>query len=247
MVETKKNYGLIGFPLEHSFSKSYFESKFQASNINASYHNFPISNCDDLKALISKNKLSGLNVTIPHKQNVIPYLDEMSAEASTIGAVNCIKVINNRLIGFNTDVFGFEKSLVETFDVKNKKAIVFGTGGSSKAIIFVLKKLQIPFTQVSRAKNEHCITYEALGDSIISTHKILINTTPKGMFPQIDECIKIPYALLNESHVAFDLIYNPAKSLFLQQCEHNHAQIKNGHDMLIYQAEESFRLFSSNV
>lgn len=238
-----KHYGLIGLPLKHSFSKKYFDNKFRKENIQACYSNFEIAHCEKLHQLINENQLDGLNVTIPFKQQVIHYLDEIDEVAKQIGAVNCIQIKQRKLKGFNTDIIGFEKSLLETTQLKNKKALIFGNGGASKAVAFVLHKHDVPFYNVSRNEIQGGLTYRELTDSIIGEHQLLINTTPVGMFPKIDEELPIPYKAINHTHTAFDLIYNPEKTNFLTFCEAEGATIQNGLNMLHYQAEAAYEIF----
>jgi shikimate dehydrogenase len=239
-----KHYGLIGYPLAHSFSRNYFEDKFVNERIDASYSNFEISNGDDLLRLIKEYSLDGFNVTIPHKVNIIQYLNKISDDANEVGAVNCVTVRNNVLKGYNTDVFGFEKAILETTNLKSKKALIFGTGGSSRAVAFVLQKHNVPFKYVSRNDSYNGFSYADLNEEILNEYLLLINTTPVGMFPNIDDALPIPYQFVTKQHVAFDLIYNPEQTKFLFNCEMEGAMVQNGYNMLIYQAEESYRIFT---
>jgi shikimate dehydrogenase len=239
-----KKYGLIGFPLTHSFSASYFKQKFEDEQIDASYTNYPIRHLDELLELIRIEKLDGFNVTIPYKEKIIPYLDQISFVAQEVGAVNCVRVINGKLIGFNTDITGFETSLLN-FIPNPVKTLVFGTGGASKAICFVLQKNGFEVQLVSRNETLHSITYNELTQDILDSHHLIVNTTPVGTFPDVDQCIHIPYKWINQQHYIYDLIYNPAKTKFLRFCEAEGAHIKNGLEMLEIQAEESFKIFSN--
>jgi shikimate dehydrogenase len=239
-----KKYGLIGFPLTHSFSAPYFKQKFEDEQIDASYQNYSIRHIDELPELIKTEKLDGFNVTIPYKEKVIDYLDEISLKAQEVGAVNCVRVINGKLIGFNTDIIGFENSLLN-FIPNPVKALVFGTGGASKAICYVLQKNNFEFQLVSRNETLNSITYSELTQDILESHHLIVNTTPVGTFPDIDHCIHIPYKWINQHHYIYDLIYNPAKTKFLSFCEAEGAHIKNGLEMLQIQAEESFKIFTN--
>ncbi len=240
-----KHYGLIGYPLSHSFSEQYFSEKFSSLEINADYKKFEIYHLKSLEKLIKEYHLDGFNVTIPHKENVLNYLDHIDDMAKIIGAVNCVRVKNNQLSGYNTDIIGFEKSLYSFINSQPLKALVFGSGGASKAVAFVLNKLQIPFFIVSRNELQQTIPYSALNEEILSEYTLMINTTPIGMYPNVYEQLPIPYHFINETHYAFDLIYNPEKTMFLLSCEAKGARIKNGYEMLLIQAEESNKIFES--
>jgi shikimate dehydrogenase len=239
-------YGLIGYPLSHSFSQKYFTEKFEKKGIkDCSYRNFPIATIGEIENIIDQHpELAGLNVTIPYKEKVIPFLDEFSEEVSEIVACNCIKIENNRLIGFNTDVPGFEKSFIKKLQPFHKEAIVLGTGGASKAIQFALSKLKIPFIVVSRNPDSSQFSYDDLNDSIIKTHQVIINTTPLGMQPNIHQYPSIPYLSITNQHYLFDLTYNPAKTVFLQKGEEMGATIVNGYEMLVNQAEGSWEIWN---
>jgi shikimate dehydrogenase len=240
-----KKYGLIGYPLEHSFSKNYFTQKFKKEGIQATYENFSISDLDDLKTLLSKNDIDGFNVTIPHKESIIYFLDEIDIEAKKIGAVNCVKILNNKYIGFNTDVIGFEKSFLPFISSIQtcKKALVFGTGGANKAVLYALQKHQIPFLQVSRNDILDGITYAEIDEKIMQEYSILINTTPVGMYPKVDDVLPLPFHLITKKHFVFDLVYNPEKTKLLSIAENEGAHIKNGLEMLHIQAEEAWKIF----
>jgi shikimate dehydrogenase len=243
-----KRYGLIGYPLSHSFSQKYFTDKFQQEGIaGCVYENFPLASIDEFAALIQNNPdLNGLNVTIPYKEKVIPFLTAQSNVVKTIGACNCIRIENGELTGHNTDVVGFEESLRPLLQPHHKKALVLGTGGAAKAVHYVLDKLGIAFYEVSRTPaNTRQISYQQVDEAVIKEHEVIINTSPLGMYPKIDECPPLPYQALTSKHYLFDLVYNPAKTLFLQKGEEQGAAIKNGHDMLIVQAEESWRIWNA--
>jgi shikimate dehydrogenase len=243
-----RKYGLIGYPLSHSFSQKYFTDKFQQEGITGCvYENFPLASIDEFAALIQQNPdLNGLNVTIPYKEKVIPFLTAQSNVVKSIGACNCIRIENGELTGHNTDVVGFEESLRPLLQPHHKKALVLGTGGAAKAVHYVLNKLGISFYEVSRTPaNNRQIAYQQVDEAVIKEHEVIINTSPLGMYPKVDECPPLPYGALTSKHYLFDLVYNPAKTLFLQKGEEQGAAIKNGHDMLIIQAEESWRIWNS--
>jgi shikimate dehydrogenase len=244
-----KIYGLIGNPLSHSFSRKYFLEKFQNENITDSdYLNFEVKDMDmEIPALRKSPLISGLNVTIPYKSQIIKFLDAVSPECLEIDACNCIKIVNGKWEGYNTDITGFEKSFLTERDPPHKKALILGTGGSSKAVAFVLKKLGIEFILVSSSKKDlpGIIHYEGLSKSIMDEYSIVINTTPVGMFPNTEDYPKIPYQYISEKHYFFDLIYNPSMTLFLLKAQERGARIKNGGDMLTIQAEESWKIWCS--
>lgn len=242
-----KKFGLIGYPLEHSFSKFYFTEKFKKEGIQATYENFSLTNIDNLKTILAQNKVDGFNVTIPYKESIIHLLDVIDSEAKIVGAVNCVKISNNQLIGYNTDIIGFEKSFLPFISAIQtpKKALVFGTGGANKAVVHILKKHQIPFLQVSRNEILNGITYADIDEKTMQEYSILINTTPVGMYPKIEEVLPIPYHLITDKHFVFDLVYNPEKSKLLSIAENQGAQIKNGLDMLHIQAEEAWKIFGN--
>ena len=240
-----KVYGLIGYPLTHSFSKKYFTEKFQREGIHGCmYENFPLENIEQLKTLLTNPDLKGLNVTIPYKEQVIPFLYEMNEVVKATGACNCIKIENGQLTGFNTDVVGFEKSLKKFLQPHHTKALIFGTGGAAKAVEYVLQKRKIDYLFVSRKKGTaHTISYHDLKVDILQQHLLLINTTPLGMYPKVDDCPDIAYDYLTPQHHLYDLVYNPEKTLFLQKGEAKGATIQNGYEMLMLQAEESWRIW----
>ena len=242
-----KIYGLIGNPLSHSFSKKYFTEKFSNENINdCEYQNFEIENLQEAIPSLKKNPfLSGLNVTIPYKSQIIPFLNIIANEVNEINACNCIKMGDGKWSGFNTDITGFEKSFVSFLRPHNTKALILGTGGSSKAVAYVLKKLQIDFLFVSRKDfSKEIINYESISSEIMKEYSIVINTTPMGMFPNVDSYPQLPYQFASDKHYFFDLVYNPSKTLFLSKAEAMGAVIKNGADMLLIQAEESWKIWS---
>lgn len=241
-----RQFGLIGYPLSHSFSPQYFANKFEKENIkNTVYHARPLENIQEVKALFLD--YAGLNVTIPYKEQVIPLLDEIEEAAKTIGAVNTIKIQNGKTKGYNTDVYGFEESLKPFLKKHHKKALVFGTGGASKAICYVLKKLNIDFRLVSRTPSENQWAYKDINKDIANEYKLLINTTPLGMSPNYNQCVPFPYKEIGEKHLLYDLVYNPEKSLFLQKGALQEATIKNGLEMLHLQAEKSWEIWNRRL
>ncbi len=239
-------FGLIGYPLGHSFSQQYFNNKFKTENLNDCFFElFPIENVDLFPELLDAHKdLKGLAVTIPYKQTIISFLTSIDEAASEIGAVNCIKISSQKTIGFNTDVIGFENSIKPILKPNHKKALILGTGGGSKAVQFVFKKLGIEFLLVSRSKNHQHIQYQDINELICADYNIIVNATPVGMAPNNDKCPEIPYQFLSENHLLFDLIYNPAETLFLQKGREAGAQTKNGHEMLITQAEANWKIWN---
>ena len=241
-----KLYGLIGYPLSHSFSKKYFTEKFEKEGIgDCRYELFPIATIEELRNVLSKYpELCGLNVTIPYKQQVLPYLDEEDDVVGKIKACNCIRIKLGKLKGYNTDVEGFERSLKQHLKPCHTKALILGTGGAAKAVEFVLRKLDIDFKYVSRKPTVNNFSYEMLTPGIIADHLLIINTTPLGMFPAVSEAPPVPYEAITPDHYLFDLVYNPGKSLFLQKGEEQGAAIKNGYEMLEIQAEESWRIWN---
>ena len=243
-----KIYGTIGFPLTHSFSKQYFTEKIEREGISeAFYYSFPLSSIDALPTLLNDHpSLKGLAVTIPYKEKVLKYVTNLSEEVKQIGAANCIKVRGNILTAYNTDIIGFEKSFVKKLKAPHKKALVLGTGGASKAVQYILKKLGIEFLIVSRSTADNFIQYSALTESLIKEYNIIINCTPLGMSPAEDGCPNLPYRLLTASHYLFDLVYKPAKTLFLQKGAEQGAVIENGFEMLIIQAEENWRIWNED-
>lgn len=243
-----RKFGLIGFPLGHSFSGKYFREKFQRESIkDCLYSNFEIASISGLTEILKDPELAGLNVTIPYKQSVIPFLHKKDPVVEETGACNCIRISKGLLTGYNTDVKGFEDSLAEKLTVKDNRALILGTGGSSRAVAWVLQKRGIQFSFVSRNQtgNDKQIRYEDLNRDTILAHTLIINTTPLGMSPNTEVCPPIPYEYLGPQHYLFDLVYNPAKTLFLAKGEAAGARIKNGEDMLVIQAEASWAIWNS--
>lgn len=242
-----RQFGLIGYPLSHSFSKNYFSKKFIDEGLeNCSYELYPIPLIDEFPALIkSLPDLKGLNVTIPYKESVMPFLNGVSTAVQEIGACNTIRINRGYLTGFNTDVAGFEQSLLPFLQSYHKKALILGTGGAAKAVAWVFKRLGIEFTCVSRLPKDGCLTYEQINADLIQQYRIIINSTPLGMQPNISQLPSLPYKSFNSQYLCYDLIYNPAKTAFLQQAELSGAVIKNGAEMLRIQAEESWKIWNS--
>ena len=240
--------GLIGYPLVHSFSKKYFNEKFDNENIkNVSYQNYELKNINELKSLIKRNSdLRGLNVTIPYKEKVIKYLDKIDEKYLNIGAVNVIKIIDNKLFGINTDYEAFKITLKEWLDNSfNSKALILGSGGSSKSVSLALKELNIDHNFVSRKKRKNVFSYEELLDiKIFSNYKLIINTTPLGMYPKINLLPNIPYRLITKNYYLYDLVYNPETTKFLEKGKRKGAKIKNGLEMLHLQAELSWNYWN---
>ncbi len=244
-LKEKYKLGLIGYPLGHTFSPTYFANKFQELGISDSeYLAYPLESIELIENIYSSGG-DGLNVTIPYKEQVIPFLDELSDEAFEINAVNTIYIKDGRKVGYNTDAYGFEMSLKNLLgNVIVEKALVLGSGGASKAIKYVLQKLNIEYQIVSRS--DRYLTYSALDKSIIDHHKLIINTTPLGMYPKVEECPDIPYSALTDKHFLYDLVYNPEKTLFLNKGELQGCSIKNGFEMLVLQAEKSWKIWNQH-
>ena len=241
-----RQFGLIGFPLSHSFSKKYFTQKFSDVGIDAVYDNYPLENISELPGVLKDHPaLEGINVTIPYKQSVIAHLHTLSEVVKETGACNCIRIRNNMLEGFNTDVIGFEASLSAHLTPVHKKALVLGTGGAAKAVCYVLDQKGIPWVQASRNPKGEMMDYKSISASLIKDHKLIINTTPLGMFPDTATFPELPYDAIGETHYLFDLVYNPSITLFLQKGRQQGAIIENGYRMLELQAEESWKIWNS--
>lgn len=242
----KLQFGLVGKEISYSFSRRYFADKFDAENLAHSYVNFDLQSIDELKAIIKNtSNLKGLNVTIPYKEQVIPLLDDINSEAQKIGAVNTIQITKDKkLIGFNTDYYGFKNSLKPHLKAHHKKALILGTGGASKAIAYALKKLNIAYHFVSRSQKEGVtFLYTDITEEIISEYTIIINCTPIGTFPKIEECPDLPYSALTKNHILYDLIYNPEQTKFLNHGFTKGATTINGLEMLRLQAEKSWEIW----
>jgi shikimate dehydrogenase len=242
-------YGLIGYPLGHSFSINYFNQRFADEGVYAKYMNFEIPTIDDLAEVLDSNpELKGLNVTIPYKQKVMEYLDSISPEARAIGAVNVIRVthVGNeiKLKGFNSDVIGFTQSIEPMLEECHKKALILGTGGASKAIDYGLKSLGLETVFVSRYRRPETICYEDVTPEVIKEYNVIVNCTPLGMFPKTEECPNLPYEAMDEHTILYDLIYNPDETLFMKKGAERGANVKNGLEMLLLQAFASWEFWN---
>ena len=256
-----KTYGLIGFPLSHSFAKKYFTDKFDNENItDCTYNLFPIDSINQLPQLIKDNpNLCGLNVTIPYKESVIPFLNELDETAKAVGAVNCVKILNSNnspnsrlptpfLKGYNTDIFGFRQSIKPFLENQHERALILGTGGAAKAVYYVLKEIGIDCYFASRHKNQDTriktFMYEEINENMINAFKLIVNTSPVGMFPDVTNAPKIPYQFITSSHLLYDLVYNPIETEFLKRGKEKGALTVNGLSMLHQQAEEAWRIWN---
>lgn len=243
-----RTFGLIGFPLGHSFSQKFFNEKFRTEHIDAEYKNFEITDISLISDIINDKSIAGLNVTIPYKERVLSFINEIDKEAAEIGSVNVIKIIRNggKTItkGFNTDIIGFKRSIKPHLRAQHKTALVLGTGGASKAVAQCLRKLGISVDLVSRTPGNGKLTYSDLSNEIITSHQIIVNTTPLGMFPKVNECPDIPYEAITSGHICFDLTYNPAETLFLKKSKSQGADIINGMEMLIGQALAAWEIWN---
>tara|TARA_B100000949_G_scaffold177633_1_gene158442 strand:- start:13944 stop:14675 length:732 start_codon:yes stop_codon:yes gene_type:complete len=239
-------FGLLGRNISYSFSQGYFTEKFKGLGLkDHSYENFDIQNMDGFKNVLAQDNLKGLNVTIPYKQDIIPFLDELDEKAAKIGAVNTIQFSEKGLKGFNTDAYGFQKSLEPFLKPHHKNALILGTGGASKAVRFVLDELGIANTYVSRSKKEGQYTYNELDQSILEKNTLIINCTPLGTYPNIEDKPALPYQYIGPDHLLYDLIYNPEKTSFLAMGEANGATICNGLKMLEQQAEKAWEIWNN--
>ena len=247
-----KKYGLIGYPLTHSFSKRFFTEKFETEKINSTYDNFEIDNIQKFPDIIKNNpELIGMNVTIPYKEQVIPFLDDLNESAREIGAVNTVKIIRTKndihLKGFNTDTFGFEKSLKPLLKEYHKKALILGTGGASKALKYVLKKLGIEYISASIEElKENEIRYEEIDRKMVAERLLIINATPLGTYPKTEAFPPIPYEFITVKHLLFDLVYNPEVTQFMTKGKAKGATVNNGYQMLLGQALKSYEIWNSN-
>lgn len=258
-----RKFGLLGFPLGHSFSKKYFTQKFEREGLtDCTYELFPMENISDIQELLTANpELCGLNVTIPHKIGIMYYLDKVTPEAKAIDAVNCIKIINQkpvesfftgefstkkvRLEGYNTDAYAFEASLKPLLKKYHNKALVLGSGGASRAVAFVLDKLDIDYKIVSRRSIRKQIKYSDINQNMMKEHLLIINTTPLGTAPDIETCPDIPYEYVTDKHLLYDLVYNPAETEFMKRGKEKGATVKNGEEMLHLQAEKAWEIWNS--
>lgn len=248
MVDTvRKRFGLLGRNISYSFSKGYFTDKFNSENFaGCTYENFDIPKIASFPEIIKNTSdLKGLNVTTPYKETILPFLDKLSKKATLIGAVNTIKITKKGNIkGYNTDYYGFKKSLQPLLLPHHKKALILGTGGASKGVAFALDELGITYTFVSRESTENTIDYNRINATTFDNYHIIINATPVGTSPDVEEFPLIPYEFFTNKHIAYDLIYNPAETQFLKKAKQQGAQIKNGHDMLIFQAEKAWKIWN---
>lgn len=238
-----KTFGLIGRNISYSFSQSYFSEKFQKEGIKeAEYLNFDLKEISEIDSIFQSYNIQGLNVTTPYKEEVIPYLQELDPTAEEIGAVNCIAWVNGKKTGFNTDAFAFEKSIRPLITSAHQSALILGSGGASKAAAYAFKQLGIPFRKVSRRGK---LTYDDLTEELIESHRIIVNCTPVGTFPDVEKTPEIPYKYLSAAHLLYDMIYNPSETLFLKLGKARGAKIKNGLEMLVLQAERSWEIWNA--
>ena len=244
-----RRYGLIGRPLGHSASAAYFAAKFEREGIaDCAYALYELPDIGALEGLLARTPdLCGFNVTIPYKERIIPRLQSMAEEARTIGAVNCVRITPEGLVGHNTDAYGFRTSLLKLLNGERpEQALVLGTGGASKAVKYVLGQLGIPFDTVSRTASAEGYTYATLTPEAVRSHRLIVNATPLGTFPKTDECPGIPYDAIGETHFLFDLVYNPPLTEFLRRGQQQGAAIANGYDMLVGQAEKAWEIWNSD-
>lgn len=248
-MSNRTKFGLLGKDISYSFSRKYFTEKFEKLGLdNLTYVNFDIPEIEEFPFLLyhREDEYRGINVTIPYKEAVMRYLDEIDEDAQNIGAVNTIKVTDdNRLVGYNTDFYGFQKAIEPLIKKHHKKALILGTGGASKAIAFALKKMNIEYKFVSRKVDENMFLYSVLNQEILDEYTVIINCTPIGTFPNVNEAPNIPFEFITKNHLLFDLIYNPEKSKFLKEGKKRGAQIKNGYEMLELQAEKSWEIWNN--
>lgn len=248
-TEPKTIYGLIGYPLRHSFSIDYFNHKFHAEDINAEYVNFEIEDIGDLMEIIAEEpRLNGLNVTSPYKEQVLPYMNHLDESAEVVGAVNVIKFVRQdkglELHGYNSDVMGFLRSVLPLINEERKQAMILGTGGAAKAVAHALRQLGVEVSFVSRQKTAHTLVYEEITKNMVHANKLIINATPLGKFPDVDKCPDFPYKFLTKEHLCYDLVYNPDETLFMKKSLQAGAQVKNGLEMLLLQAFESYSIWT---
>ncbi|MCB0515123.1 MAG: shikimate dehydrogenase [Chitinophagales bacterium] len=246
----KIQFGLIGYPLSHSFSKKYFDQKFAATSSSAplSYALFPLAHISDLPELLAAMpNLVGFNVTIPYKEKIIPYLSALSPEATAIGAVNVVVRHQNKLLGYNTDAIGFAQSIQPLLRAHHTSALVLGNGGAAKAVCYVLQQLGIHYTIVSRTPTSQQLHYAALLPALLQKNYLIINTTPLGMYPNVETAPEIPYEAISEKHILYDLVYNPAETLFLQKGKKQGAATQNGLEMLHLQAEAAWDIWQHKI
>lgn len=248
MANKTKKYGLVGYPLGHSFSKDFFARKFANEGIDAEYVNFEIDNISRISEVLAAG-VDGLNVTIPYKQQIMPYLDRIDPAAQRIGAVNVVKIERTddgkvSTCGYNSDIVGFTESIRPMLDSRHRRALILGTGGASKAVRCGLEDLGLESTYVSRRADNGVLTYADLTEEVFKQYQVIVNTTPLGMYPHVDTLPDIPYSLLTHDYVCFDLVYNPETTRFLHEAARNGAATRNGLEMLILQALESWRIWN---
>lgn len=244
---TKRRFGLVGKDISYSFSKKYFNEKFSNENFDiCTYENFDIQSINEFPEIITKNPdIEGLNITIPFKETIIPYLHKLSKKAAQIGAVNVVKITKKgNLKGYNSDYYGFKKSLKPLLKPHHKKALILGTGGAAKAVTFALDQLRIVSTCASRKTSENFIDYSRINATTFDNYQIIINCTPLGTSPNEKDFPPIPYEYFTEKHIAFDLIYNPTETVFLKKAKEKSAEIQNGYDMLVFQAEKGWKIWN---
>lgn len=242
-----RRYGLIGYPLTHSFSKQFFTEKFEREGLtDCSYENFPLENIADLPGLLAAHPdIAGLNVTIPHKKSVIPFLTDVAPAVQKTGACNCIRIVGKKRIGYNTDVIGFHLSLLPHLKVQHQQALILGTGGASAAVEYVLQQLAVPYLIVSRTPGANQIGYDQLSEEMMTNYTLVVNTTPLGTFPAVDTFPPLPYEYVGPDHFLYDMVYNPPETIFIQRGKEKGATVLNGMDMLIGQANASWDIWKS--
>ncbi|MBA2611734.1 MAG: shikimate dehydrogenase [Bacteroidetes bacterium] len=243
-----ENFGLIGRSLSHSFSRSYFEKKFKELGLNDHrYLNFELNTIDGFKNVLTTENLKGLNITNPYKESILPFLDTLSAEAKEIGAVNCVKIENKKTTGYNTDAYGFGQSIKPFLDTTHQRALILGTGGASKAVGYALKKIGVDvfYASSSAKKTVHTFFYSEINERVMEAFKLIVNTTPLGLFPDINGSPNLPYHLFTDKHLAYDLIYNPEQTTFLRKAKEKGATTINGLSMLQLQAEKSWEIWNN--
>jgi shikimate dehydrogenase len=242
-----RKFGLIGLPLTHSFSKQFFTEKFEKEQItDCLYENYPLEKIEDLPALLAANRdIVGLNVTIPYKKDVVPFLTDAAPAVKKTGACNCIRIDGKKRVGYNTDVIGFHLSLMPHLRVQHQRALILGTGGASAAVEFVLQQIAMPYLIVSRNPGTNSIGYDQLSEDLMESHTLIVNTTPLGTFPAVETYPPIPYQYVTDQHFLYDMVYNPTETIFLKQGREKGATILNGMDMLIGQANASWDIWKS--
>lgn len=242
-----RKFGLIGLPLTHSFSKQFFTEKFEKEQItDCQYENYPLEKIEDLPALLAANRdIVGLNVTIPYKREVIPFLTDVAPAVKKTGACNCIRIDGKKRVGYNTDVIGFHLSLMPHLRVQHQRALILGTGGASAAVEFVLEQIAMPYMLVSRNPGTNSIGYDQINEDLMESHTLIVNTTPLGTFPAVETYPPIPYEYVTDQHFLYDMVYNPAETIFLQRGREKGATVLNGMDMLIGQANASWDIWKS--